>query len=132
LKDDELFITGRLKDVIEINGCVHYPEDIEVTVETCHMALRPYSGAAFALVVGAEVGVAIMHEVNRDYKLDLAPVLDVIRRVVAETHRVEPCAVILIRAGSIFRTSSGKIQRFACREAFLAGKLKVLAEWRAK
>lgn len=130
MKSEELFVTGRLRDLISINDCVHYPEDIEVTVEKCHPALRPYSGAAFAVPVGGEVGLVIVQEVDRDYRLNLSPVLEAICRVSTENHGVKPHAVILIRRGSIFRTSSGKIQRFACCEAFLAGKLKVVVEWR--
>jgi acyl-CoA synthetase (AMP-forming)/AMP-acid ligase II len=131
VRNDELFVTGRLKDLIVIQDRLHYPEDIEMTVDKCHKALRPYSGAAFVVDLEIEKALVILQEVDREYKLDLSPVVEKIRATVAEMHQIQPYAVILIRPGSIFRTSSGKIQRFACREAFLAGKLKVVAEWRA-
>jgi len=131
LKNDELFVTGRLKDLIVIQDRFHYPEDIEMTVDKCHKALRPYSGAAFVVDLGIEKGLVILQEIDRDYKLDLSPVVETIRSTIAAMHQIQPYAVVLIRPGSIFRTSSGKIQRFACREAFLAGKLKVVAKWRA-
>jgi acyl-CoA synthetase (AMP-forming)/AMP-acid ligase II len=131
LKNDELFVTGRLKDLIVIQDRFLYPEDIEMTVEKCHNALRPYSGAAFVVDFEKEKGLVILQEVDRDYKLDLNSVVEVIRETLAVIHQIQPYAVMLIRAGSIFRTSSGKIQRFACRKAFLAGKLKVVAKWRA-
>ncbi len=125
LRNDELFVTGRLKDLIVIQDRLHYAEDIEMTVDKCHKSLRPYSAAAFVVDLEIEKGLVILQEVERDYKLDLSSVVEAIRSTVAAMHRIQPYAVILIRRGSIFRTSSGKIQRFACREAFLAGKLKV-------
>jgi acyl-CoA synthetase (AMP-forming)/AMP-acid ligase II len=131
LKNDELFVVGRLKDLIVIQDRIYYPEDIEMTVDKCHRALRPYSGAAFLVDLEIEKGLVILQEVDRDYKLDLNPVVEAIRVTVAAMHQIQPYAVILIRSGSIFRTSSGKIQRFACRQAFFAGKLKVMTEWRA-
>lgn len=129
MKDGELFITGRLNGVIVVDDRVHYAEDIEFTAEKCHPALRPYSGAAFQVNASGARHLVIVHEVERNYSFELNSVIEKIRRAVAETHSLQVDAVSLIRPGSIFRTSSGKIQRYACREAFEAHKLRSVAEF---
>ena len=105
-----------------------YPEDIEATVEESHTALRPYAGAAFMIKVGAKQGCVIVQEIKREHNANLGSVVEAIQSRLTDIHGIEPYAVILIRPGSIIRTSSGKIRRYACREAFLAGKLRILAQ----
>jgi acyl-CoA synthetase (AMP-forming)/AMP-acid ligase II len=135
LYQGELFITGRMKDVIIVRGHNHYPQDIELTVEQSHAALRPNCGAAFSVEIEGEECVVVVQEVERSYqqtpKLDVHDILGAIRRTVSEEHRLQVHAITLIRVGSIAKTSSGKIQRRACKAAFLAGELDVVAEWRA-
>jgi amino acid adenylation domain-containing protein/thioester reductase-like protein len=128
LKDGELFITGRLKDLIIIRGRNLYPQDIELTVERCHPALRSGCGAAFAVEVAQAERLVVVQEVERHQSPDLDAVVDAIRRAVAEEHEVQVYAVVLIKTGSIPKTSSGKIQRHACRARFLAGSLEVVRE----
>jgi acyl-CoA synthetase (AMP-forming)/AMP-acid ligase II len=128
LRDGELFVTGRLKDLIIIRGANHYPEDLEVTAGRSHPALRPQGGAAFAVEAAGEVRVVVAHEVERGAeRSDLGPVLRAVRRTVTEEHDVAVHAVLLLRAGAIPRTSSGKVRRHACAAAFAAGELDVLA-----
>jgi acyl-CoA synthetase (AMP-forming)/AMP-acid ligase II/acyl carrier protein len=130
--DGQLFVTGRIKDLIVIRGLNHYPQDIELTVEGCDPTLRPNLGAAFSVEHQNEERLVIVHEVHRSSnKADLEPILSRIRTLVTEEHEVEPLAVVLVRHGSIAKTSSGKIQRFACRRSFLENELLVVAEWRA-
>jgi amino acid adenylation domain-containing protein len=131
LYDDELFITGRLKDLIIIRGRNHHPQDIEFTVERCHTALRPGSGAAFSVEVDGEERLVIVYEVKLPHKVDVKQVVEIIREAVSQEHEIEVHAVALISTGSIPKTSSGKIQRHACREQFLAGALRVVGEWRS-
>jgi len=129
-QDDELFVTGRLKDLIIIRGRNHYPQDIELTVEQCHPALRPGCGAAFSLDVLSEERLLIVQEVDRQYRnLNVDEVVTHIRQAVAEQHELQVYAVVLIKMGSIPKTSSGKLQRRACREAFLAQSLDVVGQW---
>jgi natural product biosynthesis luciferase-like monooxygenase protein len=133
LQDGELFITGRLKDLIIIRGLNHYPQDIELTVERSHPSLRPGCGAAFSIQVdghldGAE-RLVVVQEIDR-HQSDFDAIIDRIRRNVAEEHELQVCAAVLIKPGSLPKTSSGKIQRHACRAAFLKGTLEFLAEWR--
>lgn len=129
--DGELFITGRLKDLIIIRGVNHYPQDIEHTVESAHAGLRVGAGAAFAVEAEGEERLVIVQEVERLHRhANLDEIAAAVRRAVTEEHEVEPYAVALIRPASIPKTSSGKIQRGACRAGFLAGTLSVLREWR--
>ncbi|MFZ0640273.1 MAG: fatty acyl-AMP ligase [Candidatus Acidiferrales bacterium] len=148
MKDGELFVTGRLKDLIIISGRKLYPQDIELTVERSHPALRPGCCAAFSvdgvaeehLIVAAEVepryqpavckpldGEARAHS-NGRLQLDVAVVVRAIRRAVAEEHDVRVHTVVLLRAGRIPKTTSGKVQRHACQASFLRGILGRLGE----
>ncbi len=129
--DGELCVTGRLKDVIIIRGSNHYPQDIELTVEQSHPALRPNCGAAFSVEVAGQEKLVIAQEVERSYlrKLNATEVIGAIRRAVTEQHELEVYAVLLLKTVSLPKTSSGKVQRSACRAGFLAGSLDVVADW---
>ena len=129
-QDGELFITGRIKDLILIRGRNHYPQDVELTVEESHPALRPSCGIAFSLDTLGEERLVIVHEVERQFRnLDVQEVVDAIRQAVARDHELQVYAVALLKAGSIPKTSSGKPQRNACREMFLAQVLDVVGAW---
>lgn len=139
LKDGELFITGRLKDLIIVDGLNHYPQDIELTVEQSHPALRPGCSAAFPVDVASQERLVIVAEVRRSKQLaslreegdtGLAPedLIRAIRRAVSQRHDLRVHDVVLLRAGSVPKTSSGKIQRRASRAAYLAGTLDVWQE----
>ncbi|KYC35297.1 AMP-dependent synthetase [Scytonema hofmannii PCC 7110] len=131
LKDGELFVTGRLKDLIIIRGRNHYPQDIELTVERSHPALRQGYGAAFSVDVHGEERLAIAFEVERNYlrNLDVNEVVTAIRKAVTQQHEIQVYAILLLKTGSVPKTSSGKIQRHACRSGFLAVSLDVVADW---
>jgi len=131
MKDGELFVTGRLKDLIIIRGHNHYPQDIELTVEQSHPALRLGCGAAFSVEVDGEERLAIAQEVERSYlrSLDIDEVIGSIREAVSQQHELQVYTVLLLKTGSIPKTSSGKIQRQACRAGFLAGSLDVVGDW---
>jgi acyl-CoA synthetase (AMP-forming)/AMP-acid ligase II len=130
LKDGELFVTGRLKDLIIIRGYNHYPQDIEYTVEKSHPALRAGCSAAFSVEADGEERVAIVVEVARraDAELDVKPVYKAIRKAVAEEHDLSVYAIKLLKPGTIPKTSSGKIQRTACRNGFLTESLQTVEE----
>ena len=128
LDNGELFVTGRLKDLIIIRGRNLYPQDIELTVEQSHFALRPGGGAAFAIDVNDEERLVVVQEVERQHrKADVAEVAAAIRAAIAEQHEAQVYAVALLKPGSVPKTSSGKIQRHACREGFLENTLDVIA-----
>src|SRR5579863_8469272 len=130
LDQGKLFVTGRLKDLIIIRGSNHYPQDLEHTVERSHRALRPACGAAFSIDADGSERLVIVQEVNDRASVPTEDVVAAIRRALAESHEVHPEAIVLIEPRTIPRTSSGKIQRYACREAFLAGTLAIVHEWR--
>ena len=147
LKAGELFVTGRLKDLIIIAGRNLYPHDIELTVEQSHPAIRSGGCAAFSVDVADDERLILAAEVERRHKaatrcleededarphpkgrlrLDLEAVGRAIRRAVAEVHDVRVYAVVLLRAGSLPKTPSGKLQRGACQVSFLNGTFDTL------
>jgi 1-acyl-sn-glycerol-3-phosphate acyltransferase len=162
IQNGELFVTGRLKDVIILRGRNYYPQDIESTLENSHPALRK-SGccAAFSVEVDGEERLVVVAEVERrdrhrfrspaavieerrqsnlrlsgdaaDTPLaDGDAVIAQIRQAIAQEHGISVYGIQFLRPGSIPKTSSGKIQRHACRANFLAGTLAVIAEWQAE
>jgi acyl-CoA synthetase (AMP-forming)/AMP-acid ligase II len=154
----ELFIAGRLKDLIVTGGRNHYPEDIEQTVESSHPAVRPGCCAAFGVDQGGQERLVVAVEADRGYRPGVPPrtgqapvprpapedhavgvseespggsflsghediLAEAIRRAVAEQQDLRVHTVLLLKPGSLPRTSSGKIQRHLCRAGFLAGTL---------
>jgi acyl-CoA synthetase (AMP-forming)/AMP-acid ligase II len=122
----ELFVTGRIKDIIIIRGINHYPQDIEHTVQNSHPALRRHGGAAFATSDGgADEKLVVVQEVERTYRRGIAldDVLGCIREAVATEHAIAVDEIALIRPGAIPKTTSGKIQRSLARELWRQGGL---------
>ena len=131
LSDGELFVTGRLKDLIIIRGVNYYPQEIELTVEACHPALRPGCGAAFSIEVLGEERLAVVHEVDSVDEPRLHLVIEQIKAAIASDHELQVHAVALLKPGTVLKTSSGKIRRRECRDAFFRGSLQTVSEWRA-
>jgi 8-amino-7-oxononanoate synthase len=129
MHDGELFVTGRLKDLVIVHGRNHYPQDIEATVARSHPGLRAGWSAAFTVGEGPEQKLVIVLELERHQRAEAAQVFGEIRRDLGREHELVVDSIVLVRAGSIPRTSSGKIQRHACRDAFLAPSLDVVAAW---
>ena len=131
LQDGELFVTGRLKDLIIIRGRNYYPQDIELTVDHAHEAIRAGNVAAFAVEVAGEERLVVTPEIKRTSlrKLDVDSVTKAIRRAVAENHELQIHAIVLLKTGSIPKTSSGKIQRHACQAGYLDGSLNSVGEF---
>ena len=143
MDNGELFVTGRIKDMIIINGRNHYPQDIEWTVEKSHRAIRPSCTAAFSVSVEGKEELVIVTEVERRYlkylqqenhsnnnrqpeDLDSNSLIESIQRAVSQNHELPVYAVVLLKPGTIPKTSSGKIQRHGCRAKFLNGDLNVI------
>ncbi len=127
LHQGELFITGRLKDMIIIRGENYYPQDFELAAENSHPALQSNGGAAF-IVGDDESEIVIVHEIKRHYRqANLTEVIEAIQHAIAEDYAIRLNAVVLIKPGSLPRTPSGKTQRYLCREKYLAQTLPVLA-----
>ncbi len=131
LRDNELYLTGRIKDLIIIRGKNHYPQDIELNISKAHPALRPDNSAAFSIEENGEEKLVIASEVKRTYlrNLNVDEVIEAIRNAVIEHHELIPTAVVLLRTGSIPKTSSGKIARSACKKGFTQGNLRLVGSW---
>ena len=122
----ELYVTGRIKDLIILRGRNHYPHDIELTAERSHPYLRPGGGAAFSIEVAGEERLVVVHEVERRRRSGFGELSEAVRRAVAEEHEAHVHEVVLVRAGAVPKTSSGKVQRRLCRERYLGGGMEVL------
>jgi len=129
----ELYLAGRLKDLIIIRGRNHYPQDIEATVADSHQAFEPSMGAAFSVTVAGEERLVVTHELQRSHRhADVEEVTAAARKAIAAAHGLQPYAVVLLRPLSIPKTSSGKVKRHACQAGFLDGSLKEIGRWQAE
>jgi len=143
--DGELYITGRVKDLVIVDGRNHYPQDLEYSAQEASKALRTGYVAAFSVPANqlpdevfdnahaglrrdpddsSEQLVIVAERAPGAHKLDIAPIVDDIRAAIAVRHGVTVRDVLLTAAGAIPRTSSGKIGRRACRAAYLDGSLR--------
>ncbi|CAL9559157.1 condensation domain-containing protein [Streptomyces sp. enrichment culture] len=128
LLDGELFVTGRVKDLMIVRGRNHYPQDLEATAEAAHPLIQPTRSAAFSVERDGEEHVVLVHEAVRGFDTTRAQeVLDAVALAVGTGHGVAPHEVVLVRPGAVPRTTSGKIRRGACRELWLTGALAPLA-----
>src|SRR5262249_30761453 len=101
------------------------------TAEHSHADLCPGSGAAFSVEVYGQERLVMVCEATLRRRPDVADIAECVRRAIADGHDVELHAFVLLRPGSIPKTSSGKIQRHPCRSDFLAARLDALGAWRA-
>jgi acyl-CoA synthetase (AMP-forming)/AMP-acid ligase II len=126
-RDGDLFVTGRLKDLIIADGRNHYPQDIEFTVEHAHRAIRRHAVAAFSVSggeseVGAEYAVVVAERSRHATEdLDVAEVTDAVRAAVSGEHGLAVRDVVLLGQNELPRTSSGKVRRAECRAQYVAG-----------
>ena len=129
LDDGDLYLTGRLKDLIVIAGRNHYPHDIEDTVSQSNPALVAGGGAAFSAELHGEERLIVVHEIKRTAirSFDAGAVANDIRQAVARNHQIEVGAIEFVRPMTIPKTSSGKVQRALCRSRFLAGELQKIS-----
>ena len=127
----ELFVTGRIKELIIIRGINHYPQDIEQTVQRLHPSLRQNGGAAFSVPDenGEEI-LAIVQEIERTerHKIDAEELKGLIREGVTDQHELFARHIELIRPGALPKTTSGKIQRALARKLWLDGRLDMLSD----
>jgi len=123
----ELFITGRIKDVIIHRGMNIYPSDIEQTAERCHPYLRKGCNAVFSVHESDKSRIVLLQEVSFEpeeiVKKQAYEIVNTIRSAVAIHHGIQVSEIALVRNNSLLKTSSGKIQRHACRNAYLSGSL---------
>jgi acyl-CoA synthetase (AMP-forming)/AMP-acid ligase II len=122
---DNLYITGRLKDMIIIAGHNHYPQDIEITVEEAHDAIRQGCGAAFSIDHKNVEKLVIVYEMKRKYykAINQDEIKNVIRDAVFRKHDICVFDIIFIEQSSFPKTSSGKLQRQLSKKQYLDGAL---------
>jgi acyl-CoA synthetase (AMP-forming)/AMP-acid ligase II len=126
----ELFITGRIKDLVIIRGINHYPQDIERTVQALHPAFRQNCGAAFSVPdENGEEMLVIVQEIERTerHRIDPAEMKGLIREGVTDQHELFARHVMLIKPGALPKTTSGKIQRSLARNLWLDRRFEDLA-----
>jgi acyl-CoA synthetase (AMP-forming)/AMP-acid ligase II len=138
-RDGQLFVTGRIKDVINIRGFKHYPQDIELTMAASHEAIHSSGCAAFAVTHDGVEQLAVIAEMRPRFQqrdsdasgLDKWQdcVISAIQDSVADRHGLRIHAGALVAYGTIPKTTSGKLQRYACRRSFIDGSLQAMRVW---
>ena len=128
---DELYITGRRADVLVFWGLNHYPQHIEETVEQCHPGLKANCSAAFSVEVEGKPRLVVAQEIERSHRKSLVmdEVVENIRWQVFQQHFIDIYGIVLIKPGRLPKTSSGKVQRSACKKQFVADNLEVWQQW---
>lgn len=126
----QVYVTGRLKDMVIIRGENHYPQDLEWTTQNAHPGIRPSCVAAFSVDHGGREALALVAEVYPDRVTPPDEALAAVREAVAD-HGVQAQVIVFIAPRTIFKTSSGKIMRRQTRQALLDGTLHEVARWEA-
>jgi acyl carrier protein len=133
IRDGNLFITGRIKDLIIIRGQNYIPSDVEYTAESSHANLRKGCSAAFSLQSDGEEKLAVVCEIRKKVKkAELKDIAAGILRNITESHGINAARLALIKTRTIPKTTSGKIRRKMCKMAMLNNKLEVVYQWEDK
>lgn len=129
--EGNLYITGRLKDLIVVRGTNHYPQDIEQTVELSHSLIRDGYCAAFSIENSGEEQLVVVAERNRyhDEEVNYEQVFSNVKAAIAQRHSLDVSQIVIVRPGSITKTTSGKIQRRKCKNELHEGGLNILAHY---
>jgi len=126
VQDGQLYVTGRMKELIIVRGRNHYPQDIEQTVQACSASLAAGAGAAFSVEVDGEERVVVVQEVRRSEvrRVDVRELELAVRAALAAAHELQLLDLVLLKPMRLPKTSSGKIQRRKARELYLSGALE--------
>lgn len=124
------FVTGRLKNLIIINGKNYYPQDIELSAEVSHPSIRKTFVAAIPIEYNNKERLAVVAEIERTALRDKTHslVIDAIASAISSDHELQAARIVLVRTNSIPKTSSGKMMHREVRSLLLSGKLDVIAE----
>lgn len=128
--DEELFVTGRIKELIIIRGKNHSPQEIEQTVSHSHPALQINCCAAFSAEIENDEKLVIVQEIRRSHlkSVDYEKIFGLIMNAISRNHEIFPHDIVLIPPNTLPKTSSGKIQRRMCRDLWHLQKLSYLAK----
>ncbi|HKO36989.1 MAG TPA: fatty acyl-AMP ligase [Solirubrobacterales bacterium] len=124
LLDGELFVSGRLKDLIIVRGRNYPPHDIEVTAAGSHPSLAPDAAAAFSVETPDGEGLAVVQEVASVRGVDCDDITQAVKAALSQRHGLRPHVVALLGPGGLPKTASGKVRRLACRAALAEGRLE--------
>ncbi|HZJ66589.1 MAG TPA: fatty acyl-AMP ligase, partial [Kofleriaceae bacterium] len=121
----QLFVTGRMDDLIIIRGRNYYPSDLEAAVSACHPAIRPGNVVVFAVDRAGETGIGMVAEIRRGGESEPG-IVEAIRAAIWQTFELAVSDIALVNEGAIPKTSSGKLERRACKVGYLANTLSAL------
>ena len=132
LASEQLYITGRLKEVIIIWGRNLYPQHLEQAIAQSHPAFAFSQGAAFSLEQDGQEQLVIVQEISRrsQHSAPLTDLVAIIQTTISQQFLVEPQQIALVKSGSIPKTPTGKVQRIHCRQQWRNGQLPVIHTWR--
>lgn len=122
--DGELFVSGRLKDLIIVRGRNYLPQDIETTAAGSHPSLAPNAAAAFSVATPEGEGFAVVQEVTSVRGVDCDDITEAVKAALSRRHGLRPHIVALLGPGGLPKTNSGKVRRLACRAALDEGRLE--------
>ncbi|MBD1581644.1 AMP-binding protein [Pseudoalteromonas sp. S16_S37] len=128
----QLYVTGRKKEMLIVHGCNYYPQDIEHSLLSLSKLLTPHGAAVFEVThANNSKEIVVVQELTRESMRlhDYEPIFKQIRAIIAQEHELRVTAIVLIRPASLSKTSSGKIQRLACKQAYINGELNAVAQW---
>ena len=130
MKDGELYVVGRLKDMIIIRGRNYAPQDVEYAVETAHDGIRKGCVAAFGFEERGVEKLGVVCEVKRTYiKKNHNDIIQSIIQNITRENELSVSAIVLLKSGQIYKTTSGKIQRRKTKQAFLTRSLSEVYRW---
>jgi acyl-CoA synthetase (AMP-forming)/AMP-acid ligase II len=124
--DGNLYVVGRLKDLIIVRGKNFHPTDVEMAVQGTHPAFRADCGVAFSIDTGGEEQLVIVQEIDRQTRsLNLDDLRAQVRKAVLQNFDLRPHDIVFLRNGTLPKTTSGKVQRRETRRRYLAGDLTI-------
>ena len=127
LRHNELYVTGRMKDLVIVRGRNFCPQDIELTATGAHPKIKSNCVAAFSVFSEGAEQLVVVAELSFPFKsLDYEAIAKAVHEAITAEHEIEASAVILLKTGGVPKTTSGKIQRNHCRELFSAGALPII------
>lgn len=132
VEQQQLYVTGRKKEMLILHGCNYYPQDIEHSLTSLSKQLTPHGAAIFEVAHDNNTKeLVLVQELTRESMRldDYAPLFKQIRAIIAQEHELRVTAIVLIKPATLSKTSSGKIQRLACKQAYINNELEAVAKW---
>ncbi|CAH9061876.1 2-succinylbenzoate--CoA ligase [Pseudoalteromonas sp. CIP111854] len=132
VEQQQLYVTGRKKEMLILHGCNYYPQDIEHSLTSLSKQLTPHGAAIFEVAHDNNTKeLVLVQELTRESMRydDYVPLFKQIRAIIAQEHELRVTAIVLIKPATLSKTSSGKIQRLACKQAYINNELEAVAKW---